>query len=58
MKTRLRTAALVFCCSTIVSCATGSVPHKEGVEAFDSGDYEAGIELQGGRGPECGGGKL
>lgn len=45
MKTRLRRAMLILSCSTIVSCATGSVPHRDGVEAFDSGDYETSIEL-------------
>ena len=45
MRRNLRTTVMLFCCSTLLSCAAGSRPHDEGVAAFQSGEYEQSIEL-------------
>lgn len=45
MRRNLRTTLMVFCCSTLLSCAAGNKPHDEGVAAFQSGEYEESIAL-------------
>ena len=44
MKNLMKSALILLYCIALASCATGSKPHKDGLVAMDSGDYEAGIQ--------------
>ena len=41
----IRVTLIITCCLALLNCATGNRAHKEGITAFDAGDFELSIDL-------------